>query len=292
MRLGAIFPHYEIGSDPAAIRDWAQAAENLGYDHILAYDHVLGANAETYKENLTGSRAYRHHHSFHEPMVLFGHLAAVTQTIELVTGILILPQRQTALVAKQAAAVDILSGGRLRLGVGLGWNWVEYEAMGENFKTRGKRIEEQIDLMRQLWCNELVTFKGKWHIIPAAGLNPLPIQQPIPIWFGAETEPAIKRAGRLGDGWFAMNMLQAKPELLDIYQQAIADAGRDPSTVGLETLVRMADGGPDDWAKATEVHLHKGATHVSAFMFDAGFDTPQAHIDALSRFAGAVGGLK
>ena len=181
MKLGVVFPQTEIGSDPAGVREYAQAAEAMGYNHVIAFDHVLGANAES-RPGWSG--AYRHTDSFHEPFVLYGFLAGVTNDIELVTAVIILPQRQTALVAKQAAAVDVLSNGRLRLGVGIGWNAVEYEALGENFGDRGRRSEEQIELMRRLWTEDLITYEGRWHKITDAGLNPLPVQQPIPVWFG------------------------------------------------------------------------------------------------------------
>src|SRR3989442_10997287 len=198
MNIGVVFPQVEIGQDPGAIRDYAQAVEAMGYTHILVFDHVLGANPER-PGGWKGPYTYRH--AFHEPFVLFGFLASATRRVELVTGILILPQRQTALVAKQAAAVDVLSRGRLRLGVGVGWNPVEFEALGENFTNRGKRIEEQIDLMRALWTKELVTFHGQWHRVPDAGINPLPIQRPIPVWMGGESEVVVRRAARLADGW-------------------------------------------------------------------------------------------
>ncbi len=170
MKIGVVFPQTEIGNDPVAIRDYAQAVEAMGYTHILTFDHVLGANPER-PGGWKGP--YTHRHAFHEPFVLFGFLACATMRVELVTGILILPQRQTALVAKQAAAVDVLSRGRLRLGIGVGWNAVEFEALGEDFHTRGKRVEEQIEVMRALWTKELVTFSGKWHKLPDAGINPL-----------------------------------------------------------------------------------------------------------------------
>ena len=182
MDIGVVFPQVEIGPDPARIRDYAQAVEGMGYAHVLAFDHVLGANPER-PGGWKGP--YTHRHAFHEPFVLFGFLAGVTNRLGLATGILILPQRQTALVAKQAAAVDVLSSGRLRLGVGVGWNAVEFEALGENFKNRGKRVEEQIAVMRALWAEELVTIDGQWHRIPDAGINPLPPRRSIPIWMGA-----------------------------------------------------------------------------------------------------------
>src|SRR5271170_6157353 len=189
MRLGAVFPQTEIGSDPADVRRWATTVEDLGYDHILAYDHVLGAGTDT----RPGWQGYTSDTLFHEVFVLYGYLAAVTSRVELVTGVLILPQRQTALVAKQAAEVDVLSGGRLRLGIGVGWNPVEYEALGLPFANRGSRQAAQIDLLRRLWTEELVDFKGEYDAIPHAGLNPLPVQRPIPIWIGGGAEAVVKR---------------------------------------------------------------------------------------------------
>ena len=197
MHIGVVFPQVEIGLDPGAIRDYAQAVEALGYTHILTFDHVLGANPDR-PGGWKGPYTYRH--TFHEPFVLFGFLAAATRRVELVTGILILPQRQTALVAKQAAAVDVLSGGRLRLGVGVGWNAVEFEALGERFTNRGVRIEEQIEVLRALWAQDLVTIAGQWHRVTDAGLNPLPSRRAIPIWMGGESEPVVRRAARLADG--------------------------------------------------------------------------------------------
>src|SRR5215467_10313993 len=190
MRFGVVFPQTEIGTDPAVTREFAQTAETLGYQHILAYDHVIGAN--------TASRPgwrppYTHKDSFHEPFVLFSYLAGLTKTIELVTGIIILPQRQTILVAKQAASLDVLSKGRLRLGVGIGWNPVEYEALGQDFSNRGRRSEEQIDLMRKLWAQDIITYKGRWHTVTDAGLNPLPPRRAIPIWLGGMAPQVIER---------------------------------------------------------------------------------------------------
>src|SRR5664279_1385930 len=198
MQIGVVFPQTEIGNDPAAIRDYAQTAEGLGFSHVLAYDHVLGANPQ---RPGGWSGPYTYLTPFHEVFVLFGYLAAVTQKLGLAAGVIILPQRQTALVAKQAASLDVLSGGRLRLGVGLGWNEVEYTSLNENFHNRGQRIEEQVQLMRRLWTEPLVDFKGKWHTIPDAGLNPRPVQRPIPIGFGGTAEVALRRLARLGDGW-------------------------------------------------------------------------------------------
>ena len=199
MRIGVTFPQIEFGNDPVAIRDYAQTVEGLGYTHFLAYDHVLGADASV-RPGWTGS--YASDNPFHEVFVLLGYLAGLTTSLELVTGVLILPQRQTALVAKQAAEVDVLSGGRLRLGVGVGWNEVEYQGLDKDFSNRGARSEEQIALLRALWTSPVITFDGQWERIDAAGINPLPVQRPIPIWIGGYAEATLRRVGQLGDGWF------------------------------------------------------------------------------------------
>jgi probable F420-dependent oxidoreductase len=194
VQVGVVFPQTEIGADPAGVRAFAQAAEELGYQHLLAYDHVLGADVSA-RPDWAGP--YTAEHQFHEILVLFGYLAGVAPGLELVTGVLVLPQRQTALVAKQAAEIDILTGGRFRLGVGLGWNFVEFEALGEEFRNRGRRAEEQIEVLRRLWTEPVVTFDGEYHRIPAAGINPLPIQRPIPIEAGsrpASSTQARKRS--------------------------------------------------------------------------------------------------
>ncbi len=289
MKFGVIFPQTEIGSDPVAIRDYAQAAESLGYDHLAAFEHVLGANPAS----RPGWRApYSHMDLFHEPFVLFGYLAAVTKRIGLATEVVILPQRQTVLVAKQAAAVDVLSGGRLRLGIGIGWNHVEYEALGENFKNRGRRSEEQVELLRALWTKELVTFKGKWHTITDAGLNPLPIQRPIPIWFGGGAEPVLRRIARLGDGWFP----QLEPgdkvrSMIEKVRSCATEAGRNPSAIGIEARLAIANRSADEWFEAVSQWKKLGATHLSVNTMKAGLSTPSAHIDAIRRFKEAVAGI-
>ncbi len=288
MRFGVVFPQTEIGADPIVIRDFAQAAEQLGYQHILAYDHVIGANLES----RPGWRPpYTHQSMFHEPLVLFGYLAGLTRTIELVTGVIILPQRQTVLVAKQAAALDVLSGGRLRLGIGIGWNPVEYEALGENFKNRGRRSEEQVEVMRKLWTQELVSFEGEWHKITDAGLNPLPIQQPIPIWFGGTDDRALRRLARLGDGWFP----QLRPD--ETCREAIGkvhsyarEAGRDPKSIGIEGRLSISQGPAETWVKEIAQWKKLGATHLTVNTMKAGLKTPADHIDAIRRFKEATGG--
>ena len=284
MKLGVVFPQTEIGSDPVAIRDYAQAAEALGYTHLVAYDHVLGATPRG-----DWGQRYTDRDMFHEPLVLFGYLAAVTQRLELVTDILILPQRQTALVAKQAAEVDVLSGGRLRLGVGIGWNYVEYEALGERFDNRGHRIEEQISVLRALWTQELVTFEGQQHHIPDAGINPLPVQRPIPIWMGGTAEPVLHRIARLADGWFPMmepddNLRAALARLFGYAREA----GRGPAAIGIEASVAIANRTPDQWVEVAETWHSLGATHLLVNTMKSGLASPQAHIDAIQRFKEAV----
>lgn len=283
MNIGVVFPQTEIGSDPAAIRDWAQAVEGMGYTHILAFDHVLGANPPSHP-GLKGP--YTHKHAFHEPFVLFGFLAAATRRIELVTGIIILPQRQTALVAKQAANVDVLSGGRLRLGVAVGWNFVEYEALGEDFHTRGKRIEEQIDVLRTLWAKDLVTLKGQWHRVTDAGINPLPVQRSIPIWMGGESEPARRRAARLTDGW--MPHLRPGPEAQKAVDQIhgwVKEAGRDPAKFGIEGRLTLFQVSRDQWGKELAAwRAMRGVTHVCVNTMGLGLRKPEEHVETLRRF--------
>ena len=287
MKLGVVFPQTEIGSDPGAVREYAQAAESMGYNHILAFDHVLGANAES-RPGWSG--AYRHTDAFHEPFVLFGYLAAVTDSVELVTGVIILPQRQTALVAKQTAAVDVLSRGRLRLGIGVGWNAVEYEALGENFHNRGRRSEEQIDLMRKLWTNDLITYEGRWHKITDAGLNPLPVQRPIPVWFGGAAPQTIRRVATMGDGWFPLFRPDDRGrELIESMREQAAAAGRGPDDIGVESWVSVRDSSEDDWKRTADAWRELGATHLSVNTMNAGLESPQAHIEAIQRFKEVMG---
>lgn len=279
MRIGVIFPQTEIGSDPSAVRDFAQTAEGLGYSHILAYDHVLGAVPER-EPRLWGP--YTHESAFHEPFTLFGYLAAVTERVGLVTGVIILPQRQTALVAKQAAEVDILSGGRLRLGVGTGWNYVEYDALNERFGNRGQRQEEQIEVLRRLWAEPVVDFAGEWHRIDRAGLNPLPGRR-IPIWFGGFSAPAFERAARIGDGFIFGGSSTDALAALETIRGHLARAGRDPAAFGVEAMVNYADG-PEGWTAEAERWREAGADYVSMRTMNAGLDGPHAHIEAIERY--------
>jgi probable F420-dependent oxidoreductase len=287
MRIGVVFPQTEIGDDPIAIRDYAQAIEQMGYQHLLIYDHVLGASTAN-RPDWRGP--YTSDTLFHEPFVLFGYLAALTQQIELVTGVIILPQRQTALVAKQAAEIDVLSGGRLRLGVGIGWNEVEYQALGEDFHNRGARMEEQIAVLRALWAQPVVSFKGRWHQIEEAGIKPLPIQRPIPIWVGATADAAIERAGRIGDGWFPQRGPDDQARaMLDRLRQAAAAAGRAPDAIGVEARLSIGQVPEAEWARYAEGWRDLGATHLCVNTMGAGLGSPQEHIDALRRVKDALG---
>ena len=288
MKIGVVLPQTEIGNDPGAIKAYAEAVEGMGFTHALVFDHVLGANPER-PGGWKGPYTYRH--AFHEPFVLFGFLAAATRRLELVTGILILPQRQTALVAKQAAAVDVLSGGRLRLGVGVGWNAVEFEALGENFHTRGRRVEEQVEVMRALWTRELVTYKGAFHQIPDAGLNPLPVQRPIPIWMGGESEPVQKRMARLADGWMPhFRAGDAGQAAVDRIHRLIRDAGRDPATFGIEGRMTLSQIPQVDWAKELEAwRAMRGISHLCVHTAGMGLGSPDEHVKTLRRFRETMG---
>jgi len=283
MNIGVVFPQTEIGADRGAVRAYAERVEELGFTHLLAYDHVLGADPEVHSP---WRGPYNVDTMFHEPFVLFGYLAAISE-LELVTGIIILPQRQTALVAKQAAEVDLLTLGKFRLGVGLGWNAVEYEALGADFAHRGRRIGEQVELMRSLWTERAVTHHGTYEHVTGAGLAPLPVQQPIPVWFGAASEPAYRRAGRLADGWFP----QVPPgPALDAARRIVEDsaraAGRDPSALGMEGRVSWtADGGIETLVDHVGSWRGVGATHVSINTMNAGLGPVDAHLAALEAAA-------
>jgi len=289
MKIGVVFPQTEIGQDPAAIRDYAQAVESMGYTHMLAFDSVVGANPD---RPGGWDSPYTYRHAFHEPFALFAFCAAVTRRIELVTGVLILPQRQTTLVAKQAAEVDVLSGGRLRLGIGVGWNPVEFEALGENIHTRGKRIEEQLEVMRLLWTRELVTYEGRWHRVPDAGIKPLPVQQPIPVWMGGESEVVLRRAARLADGWITLQTFRpgvAAQQTVDRLHGLVREAGRDPAAFGIEGRVALAQVPPQERAKEMAAwRAMRGITHLCVNTMGLGLPSPEEHVRTLERFKNDV----
>jgi probable F420-dependent oxidoreductase len=285
VRIGVVFPQTEIGADPAVVRAYAAAVEELGYSHILAYDHVLGADPAGYPG---WSGPYDVDTAFLEPFVLFGYLAAVT-SLELVTGIIILPQRQTALVAKQASVVDVLCEGRLRLGVGLGWNPVEYAALGKDFGDRGRRITEQVELLRLLWTQHSVTFGGRYEQVTAAGLAPMPVQRPIPVWFGGSTPASLRRAGRLADGWFPQVVPGPRlDEHAGWVREGAQAAGRDPGSIGMEGRVGLNRG-----VEVTADHVQRwraaGATHLGVNTMGMGAVGIDAHIAALAELAREIG---
>jgi probable F420-dependent oxidoreductase len=286
LRIGVVFPQTELPTDPTTLRAYAERVEELGFAHILAYDHVVGADLAVHAD---WRGPYDIDTTFHEPFVMFGYLAAVT-SLELVTGVVILPQRQTVLVAKQAAEVDVLTGGRFRLGVGVGWNAVEYEALGEDFTNRGRRSEEQVELMRRLWTERSVTFRGAHHSVTGAGIAPMPVQQPIPVWFGGGSERAFRRAGRLGDGWFPL--MPPGPELEAARRQVLSaaeSAGRDPAAIGMEGRVNWSG---DQRKAAADIAAWKaaGADHLSVNTMGAGLTGLDEHLDALSKVAAVLNG--
>jgi probable F420-dependent oxidoreductase len=287
VRIGAVFPQTESGVDPAAIRDYAQAVEQMGFTHILAYDHVIGAGTAT-RPSWQGP--YTSENLFHEVFVLFGYLAAFTRSVELVNGILILPQRQTALVAKQTAEVDVLSSGRLRLGIGVGWNPVEYEALNEDFHTRGARMDEQIAVLRALWGEKTITFDGHWHHIHDAGIYPLPVRRTIPIWMGGHSEAALKRTARLGDGWMPQRRpdgeSRAQVERLRAYTR---ETGRPEDAVGIEARLSIAQVPESGWIAFVDGWRDLGATYLTINTMGAGFTSLRQHADALQRAKAAFG---
>ncbi|MGC9348014.1 MAG: LLM class F420-dependent oxidoreductase [Anaerolineae bacterium] len=286
MKYGVVFPQTEIGADVSDVRRYAEAAEGLGYDYLLAFDHVIGADPS--RPGPWQGGPYNYESMFHEPMVLFGYLAGIVRELEFTTGILILPQRQTVLVAKQAAEVDRLSGGRLRLGIGVGWNPLEYEALGQDFHTRGKRQAEQVALLRKLWTQRLVNFKGNFHNVPGGGIYPLPIQQPIPIWFGGGADAVLRRMARLGDGWIPNTSSPERlADMLEKLRGYIEDAGRDPDAFGVDVRLDMRRVPEDTWAERVE-RLHPlGVTHVCVNTMNMAFSVDE-HIEAIGRFKATV----
>lgn len=287
MKFGVVFPQTEFGDHPNAIRDYTQAAEELGFNHILAYEHVLGADPNS-RGSVKGPYTYKH--SFYEPFLLFSYMAAITERIGFITGILILPQRQTALAAKQAATLDVLSQGRFRLGIGVGWNPVEYDALNQNFHTRGARVEEQIKLLRALWKKPLTTFDGRWHRIPDAGINPLPMERDIPIWIGGHADAVLDRIARVGNGWLPNYQEPGDARVplarLDKY---LDKHGRSRRDIGLEPRLKYGEGSPDRWLRTIRGWEELGATHLSINTMGCGFQTPGEHIQAIRTFAEQVG---
>ena len=271
MRIGVQLPHRTVGFDPAAVADYVQTAEAAGFNYLLVFEHVAGAHPDRFREVDTGFRSppYLHDDPFHEPFTLFAYLAGLTKRIEFTTSVLVLPQRQTVLVAKQAAEVSLLSGGRLRLGVGVGWNHAEYEALGADFHDRGRRVEEQIAVLRKLWTEPLVSFQGRWHALNRVAIAPLPTQ-PIPIWIGGGLGAAtLRRVARLGDGWMPMGLGNDPAQTVAEMHRYLAEAGREPSSLGLQGGIGTT-GGPQDWVTAAKRWQAAGATHLSVMISDQG----------------------
>lgn len=290
VRIGAVFPQNDIANDRDEIRTWIEGVRDAGYQHVLAYDHVLSGSQAAHYPKLVGR--YDEKSPFHEVMVLFGYMAALAPEMEAVTGVVILPQRQTALVAKQAATLDTLTGGRTRLGVGIGWNDIEYQGLNESFGNRGRRLEEQIDLMRKLWQEPIIDYHGKWHTIEQAGLAPLPIQQPIPIWIGAGADVALQRAARLADGFISNSGVDIDRSTHEV--SVIADElkriERDPATFGFEPRFNLSVGGEAAWQRGAEWWRENGMTHYSIGTMSMGFTSAAEHLAGLETVRRAIEG--
>lgn len=299
MLIGAVFPQLEIGSKSDDIRNWSEHAEALDYDHIAMFDHILGVNA---KSQFGWKGPYDHTHSFHEPLVTMGYMSAVTKKIGFATSILVLPQRQAALVAKQVSTLVGLSKRGIRLGVGSGWNKSEFEAIGHNFSKRGKKIEDQINIMRQLWSEHSVNVKTDYHTISDAAINPLPDRSRIEIWLGGGAKPVLQRVGKIADGWFANTSVRTAKlgipafstdkyglSQLEIIRTAALDAGRDPTQIGVEVRVELEGKTPEE--AANEVNKWSKIPEITAIQFStmrAGLKTVNGHIDALEKFMHAL----
>jgi probable F420-dependent oxidoreductase len=286
MQLGAVFSHGEIGADVASIRDWAQAVQDLGYDFIVVWDHVVGSDPAAFPDL---PRVFPIDSWVHEPLTLFAFLAGVAPRLGYLSSVVILPQRQAVLVAKQAAEVDVLSGGRLRLGVGIGWNPVEFSALGMDFKNRARRFEEQIDVMRRLWTERAVTFAGRYHSLKATGITPLPVQQPIPVWIGASAEAAVKRACAIGDGFLPLSPLEGGWQAtIDKVHGWLREADRDPAAFGIEGRLNAATGTPEDWGKVISMWRGFGASHLTVVV--QGLGGVDAQVRRLHEVREIVGG--
>ncbi len=285
MQIGAVLPHHEIGTDPGAIRAYAQGLEALGITHLLVYDHVIGADRDR-PGGFTGP--YDKDVAFHEPFAVLSFVAAVTTTLELTTAVLILPQRQTVLVAKQAAEVAILSRGRLRLGVGIGWNRVEYDALSVPFSSRGRRQEEQIEVLRRLWTEDVVSFEGRFHTIERAGINPRP-ETPIPVWFGGRVPALLERCARIGDGWVPIDKPDdATRERLATIRRHREDLGLSMDGFAIQAQAQYAGGDPDRWRKHADRWRELGATHLAIATHRAGPTDADGHLSRVAEYLDAV----
>jgi len=290
VRIGAVFPQTEISADRADIRRYAEHVQDLGFRHILAYDHVLSGSREAHYPKL--ENRYNEKSPFHEVLVLLGYLAAVAPELEMVTGVLVLPQRQAALVAKQVATLDVLTGGNTRIGVGIGWNDIEYQGLGEPFRNRARRLEDQVALLRALWTDPIISWDSEWHTVDHAGLAPMPVQRPVPVWFGGSAEVAIRRAARLGDGFMPNGAsLETYDGWMTILNDELARAGRDPSAYGIEPRISVGSGGVDAVKRQFAWWREHGMTHLTLNTMGAGFTSVDEHLEALEGALVALQGM-
>lgn len=278
MKIGVVYPQIELGGDPEAVRRLGTAVEALGYDYLLAYDHVLGATHDR-EPRLTGP--YTDKHPFHDPLLMFAYLAGMTRRLEFVTGILILPQRQTVLVARQCADLDLFSGGRFRLGVGVGWNYVEYDALGQDFASRGRRVDEQVTLLRRLWTEPLVSFQGEFDRVDRASLNPRPARL-IPIWFGGFSEPAYRRAARIGDGFIFTGAQERATEGWSRIEHYLREQGRPIAQFGKELIIGRTERSPQEFVARIAAARDWGCTHVAIDTMGKGFASVEAHLGLMA----------
>ena len=285
MEIGAVFPHNEIGTDPQAIKDYAQGVEDLGVTHLLIYDHVLGADRDR-PGGFEGP--YDKDVAFHEPFTTFAFVAAVTKNLDMITTVMILPQRQTVLVAKQAAELAILSNNRFKLGIGVGWNAVEYTGLNENFKNRGKRQEEQVELMRLLWESEVLEYKGDYHHIDKASINPRPSKS-VPIWFGGGAPQLIERCADLGDGWIPlMGPNEAARKTLAAIKEKRKSKGLDWDNFGVQAQAQYAGGDAERWNKHAEKWRNLGASHLAIATHNAEPTNVDGHLGRIKEYLNAV----
>jgi probable F420-dependent oxidoreductase len=284
MEIGAVLPHNEIGSDPGAIRAYVEGVEDLGMTHLLAYDHVVGADP-----NRPGgfNGVYDKDVAFHEPLTFFAFAAALTRRLEFASTVMILPQRQAVLVAKQAAEVAIVSGNRLRLGIGTGWNKVEYEALNENFHDRGRRQVEQVEVMRRLWTEDVVNYKGTYHTVDAASINPRP-SRPVPLWFGGTAPIVLERTARLGDGFMPLGSPDKSKDLIDIIRRHREEAGLSMDGFGIQAQAQFSGGTPERWHSHADKWRVAGATHLAIATHNAGETDVDGHLDRIRQYRDAV----
>jgi probable F420-dependent oxidoreductase len=287
MQIGAVFPHNEIGTDPGAIKAYAQGVEAMGITHLLIYDHVLGADPD--REG--GFRGpYDKDVAFHEPFTTFAFIAGVTDKIDLITTVMILPQRQTVLAAKQAAEVALLSNNRFKLGIGVGWNELEYVGLNETFNNRGRRQEEQVDVMRKLWSEDSLDYTGEYHRIDKASINPRP-SKTIPIWFGGSAPALLDRVARLGDGWIPLMGANDKAKAcIDTIKQTRKAAGLSFDNFGIQAQAQYAGGSPERWRKHAEAWRGMGCTHLAVATHNAGPTNVDGHLARIGEYQQALQG--